>query len=71
MRGPYYKKLEKKDPEDPRNFGYATEGVDEYREFAESVMEAHKQWYKIIKPGEAKHVLPTIKYADLVIDCNT
>jgi len=41
MRSPYYKKIEKKEPEDPRDFGKAkSEKAEGFQRFSESIMDA-------------------------------
>jgi hypothetical protein len=42
MRSPYYKKFEKKKPEDPRNFGESASSDDKDK-FIQSIMSSFRQ----------------------------
>ena len=66
MRSPYYKELEGKSHSDKRNFGRSRE-EDKNKRFVESIMDGFDTWQKATKPSENKYVLPTKKWADLVI----
>jgi uridine kinase len=40
------------------------------REFGETTQESFELWTKSVKPSEEKYIIPTRKYADLVITNN-
>ena len=56
MRGPWYKKIEGKEPKDPRNYG-------------KNIVEAFDRWKNSTKVSSKKYVEPTKENANLIV-CN-
>ena len=59
-RSPWFKKMIGEKTKDPRDFGGTVN----------SLPLALKFWWRGFKPGDEKYIIPTQKYADLVITYN-